>query len=575
MKLLSSKIFAGYLSVILVLTGLILFFSYQTIRQDYINNYINYLKNLNITLHNQIIEHIGTDSHDQLDLYIKKIGKRINTRITVVDTLGKVVADSDKDPKLMENHLARPEIQAALKHNIGTSTRFSQSLNQEMLYVAIPVIKDNRNLCMIRVSLYLSEIDEITDNLTYEIIRSALIVMILSLIGSLFFSKNISKPLKSLSLASGKVASGNFDVKVNTNRRDEIEELADNFNNMTGKLKSLFSEVNRKKDELNTIISTLQEGLVVLDNEGRIILCNQGFENLIGKTDLIGKLYWQLIEDYQFLSDMFYKIVQTKNSFSIEIEFNKASYLCSANYIESKREAVFLFHDISEFKKLEKIKKDFVVNVSHELRTPLTAIKGFVETLEDELEGEHERYMEIIKRHTDRLINIVQDLLILAELEETNFSLLLTQADLNLLIENVVKIFIPKAKEKEIDINLDFKINPSVRLDAFRIEQVFVNLIDNAIKYTDKGFVNIKVDKNETHAIISIQDSGVGISKEDMERIFERFYIVDKSRSRRVGGTGLGLSIVKHIIQLHNGEIKLESQLGKGTKFVIHLPLSI
>lgn len=575
MKLLSSKIFVGYLLVITLLTSLILFFTFRTIYNQYLANITENLKHTNITLHSQIETYFENKQFDEMDKYIKKLGKKIETRITILDPNGVVLADSRKDPHTMENHRNRPELISVFTQGAeGFSNRFSQTVHDRMIYVALPLFDNNQKLIgAIRVSIFYKQLDKLTGRLTYEILQSAFIVVIISLIGVLIFSRTITKPINLISNASRKVASGDFDVKVATKGRDEINELGENFNNMTSRLKALFMEVTSQKDELNTLIKTIQEGLVVFDTNGSILLSNKGFCDIIGSTSLNGANIFDLFLDNDII-DIFNKIVQEKSSFTNEVELLNRFFLCSANFIESKKEVVLLFHDITEIKKLESVKRDFVINVSHELRTPLTAIKGFVETLEDELEGEHSHYIDIVKRHTNRLINIVQDLLLLSELEEPTTKLMTSLVDVKQLIDNVVKIFEQKISEKNLLLNTNIEANfPKLRIDVFRMEQVFVNLIDNAIKYSDSGVININVFTLENFAVIDVKDSGKGISKEDQKRIFERFYIVDKSRSRKVGGTGLGLSIVKHIVLLHEGEISVISNPGEGTTFRIKLPL--
>jgi two-component system phosphate regulon sensor histidine kinase PhoR len=222
------------------------------------------------------------------------------------------------------------------------------------------------------------------------------------------------------------------------------------------------------------------------------------------------------------------------------------------------------------------MKKDFVVNVSHELRTPLTAIKGFVETLDEDANDKNRHYIEIIRRHTDRLINIVQDLLTLSEIEERQTQLMLSKVDIRVLLENLTKIFEYKLAEKNLKliVHVD-EAFPKIKIDPFKMEQVFVNLIDNAIKYTDEGFIKISAFQMDDKAIIEIMDTVIGIPKEHHPRIFERFYTVDKSRSKKHGGTGLGLSIVKHIVLLHQGEIIVDTNPDGGTKFVISIPVKL
>jgi two-component system phosphate regulon sensor histidine kinase PhoR len=234
---------------------------------------------------------------------------------------------------------------------------------------------------------------------------------------------------------------------------------------------------------------------------------------------------------------------------------------------------VVILYDITEMKNVEKIKKDFVVNVSHELRTPLTAIKGFVETLEESVEDENRNFVEIIKRNTDRLINIVEDLLVLSELEEKGTTLELEELQLKEMVERILKIFEPRMKEKGLGLELHVKGSaPRIMADAFKLEQALINLIDNAVKYTEKGTIAISLRYQDSQVMIEIKDTGIGIPEEHIPRLFERFYVVDKSRSKRLGGTGLGLSIVKHIVLLHNGTLQVKSLPSQGTTFSISLP---
>lgn len=575
MRLLSSKIFAGYLLIIVILTGLILFFTYRNVSNQYVKSITDNLFKINTSLNFAVLEHFETNNLDKLDSYIKKLGKEINIRITIIDSLGNVIADSEHNPLTMENHRQRPELQPVFEgKQYGTAERYSTTVHKEMIYVAKPIFNSSKQfLGAIRVSIFRHDAKQLINKLNLEILQIALIVIVLSLFGVLAFARTLTKPINQISNASRKVAKGDFEVKINIKGRDEIYELAENFNNMTEKLKELFSEVVRQKDELNTIIKAIQDGIVAFDTTGKVLIANRGFCEIISNDDILEKNIYEIIEN-ESLYDIFKEILTNKSNFTKEISINKRHFICSANFIHTKREIVLLFHDITEFKKLEQLKKDFVVNVSHELRTPLTAIKGFIETLEDELQGKFNHYIDIIKRHTNRLINIVQDLLMLSELEQPNTKLITAYVDLDIIIDNVLKIFEQKLKEKNLQIVVNYqKDYPKLYLDTFKMEQVFINLIDNAIKYSDSGTIEINCSYDDRFAYISVKDNGIGISKEDQERVFERFYIVDKSRSKKFGGTGLGLSIVKHIVLLHNGEITVESEKGKGTTFKIKLPL--
>jgi two-component system phosphate regulon sensor histidine kinase PhoR len=265
-----------------------------------------------------------------------------------------------------------------------------------------------------------------------------------------------------------------------------------------------------------------------------------------------------------------------KRNFVEELPLGDRIFMCSVTPLEGGEGVVSVFHDITEIKNIEKIKKDFVINVSHELRTPLAAIKGYAETLREGADAEpSKKYVEIIERNTDRLINIVNDLLLLSSLEEKAF-LELEDIDLKDFLEDVIKIFDQRLKDKELSLVMDVNENlPTIKADLFKLEQMLINLLDNAVKYTDRGEITVSLDVQDKKVRIRVTDTGIGIPKEDIPRIFERFYVVDKSRSRKYGGTGLGLSIVKHIVLLHHGTIDIESDLGKGTKVTVTIPTNL
>jgi two-component system phosphate regulon sensor histidine kinase PhoR len=344
---------------------------------------------------------------------------------------------------------------------------------------------------------------------------------------------------------------------------------------MNEEMQRMFTELNQQKEKLDSIIHSLQEGLLVVDKQGRIIRANESFWRIAGGQPLDGKLYWQIMRNSQ-LAELLKKAGIEKRNFVEEIAMGNRIFMCSVTPLEGGEEIVSIFHDITEIKDIEKIKKDFVINVSHELRTPLTAIKGYAETLRKEVDTTPgKKYLEIVERNTNRLINIVNDLLLLSSLEEKP-TLELENIDLSDFLENVIRIFDQRVKDKQLSLMIDVKEDlPPIRADLFKLEQMLVNLLDNAVKYTDRGEINVSVDFQDKRVRIQVRDTGIGIPKEDIPRIFERFYVVDKSRSRKSGGTGLGLSIVKHIVLLHHGTIGIESAPGKGTSVTITLPTDL
>lgn len=569
------KIFGGYLLIVIVILAITFPLSFRAIRHHHISTLTGNLKNLCITLNLKILPLLENNQSKELDTLIKVLGKQIDTRITIINPEGIVLADSEKNPTLMESHKNRIEIIEAIKYGFGKSLRYSASVKEEMLYVAMPIEKDGSVYGIIRASLFLKEINTLLNNLKINIIKISVIIVVILLIGAFLFSRNFSRPLNELAAASRKVAQGDFSVKVFLKSRNEIKELADSFNYMTDQIKTLFTQLSYQKEELNSIISSINEGLCVIDKEGKISISNESFRKTVQNDAVKGKLYWEVLRKTRF-DELIKKIRSEKNSIVDEIELNNRIFLCSATFCSNKEEIVVTLHDITKIKNLEKTKKDFVTNVSHELRTPLTAIKGFVETLQDtNNDDEKQHYLQIIKRHTDRVIRIVNDLLLLSKLEGSSDSLEWENVNLNELIEDILKIFVQSLKEKNLVLKFNADKNlPIIKADPFKLEQVFINLIDNAIKYTERGEVVISLSHNNETVIIEIQDTGICIPREHLSRIFERFYVVDSSRSRKLGGTGLGLSIVKHIVLLHNGKIDVKNIPGTGTNFIVTLPVN-
>lgn len=379
-----------------------------------------------------------------------------------------------------------------------------------------------------------------------------------------------------------------FDKKINLDTFHLRPDLSRSLNELSGKLQSVFSNLRKEKNELQAILSSMNEGVILISETGAIRLINESAKDMFQiEQEQISKSYWEVIRNND-LKNLIEKVLETKSSLTSEITLlypDERFYRVNAIKIDdTSAEIIIVLFDITEFKKLEKIKADFIANVSHELRTPLTSIKGYVETLEDNAytsEEERMQFLEIISKNTDRLINIVSDLLVLSELESKE-SLLSTKAgydfekvNINEIINQSVLSLRGKMSEKNLQHFVEIQDDlPDFTGSKFLLEQMISNLVDNSIKYTPCGG-NIKINAYSTgeEIIIEISDSGIGIPKDQQDRIFERFYRVDKNRSREIGGTGLGLSIVKHIVLLHEGEIRLESNVNKGSKFTIKFPV--
>ncbi len=571
-KSIFSRIFAGYLLLTFFLSGFILSFSFKVIRTHYLDSLAENLERIGNALKPSVYRFLEKGKGKELDNFIKQMGEKINVRITVIDKDGVVIADSKKNPETMENHSNRPEIREAYKGKTGRSLRFSTTVKETMLYVAIPLERNGEVEWVVRTSLFLKQINTLLHNLRRKILETAGVVLLLSLIGAIFITRTVSVPLRKLSIAARKIASGDFDVRVDLKNRDELQELAVSFNHMAEEIKKLFTTITLQKEELDGILSSIQEGLVVMSKKGKIIRANKSMKKITGISDMEGKMFWEIfLLNSPSISSLIKNSIETGKSMTEEVSIGDRRFLSSITHMKTKNEVVLVLHDITRLKKLEEFKKDLVMNVSHELRTPLTAIYGYLETLEEEMEEEKKHYVDIIKKHTWRLINLVNDLLTLSELEKKG-EIDYEDVDVTRMVNQIMKFFEKKAKEKEIMLKASVPENFHMKGDGFRLEQMLLNLVDNAIKYTESGEVEILVRKKKKNIEFRVRDTGMGIPPECIPRIFERFYVVNKARSRELGGTGLGLSIVKHIVELHGGEIFVESTPGKGSTFTVIIP---
>ena len=564
-----SKILLSYLVVIIIVIFLLTKFSLDSITHHNQQTLTSHLEN-HARLIKQIIQpYFINDEEEALPKKIAEIAEKINMRITLIKNDGTVLIDTEHDPDTMENHRKRPEIVTAFEGKTGKILRYSNTTKKNMLYVAIPFNINNVNF-VIRVSNYQQDISSLIRGLEFTVIKISLVVGLIALLIAYFFSRGITKPIRQLASATRKIAKGNFDVKIQNRNKDEIYDLAISFNSMAEKVKKLITETRYQKEELNRIITSIMEVIWVVNKDSKITVSNDNFRKFVKMENVQNRLFWEVIFNNDIV-DFVTNAIQTKQDSSLEISQNGEYFVLKNSLIEITDEMIFSLTDISEIRRIEKMKKDFVSNVSHELRTPLTSIKGYTETLEEELGKDYSIYLNVIKKNTDRLINIVKDILTLSDLEQTQH-LTIEEFDLKEVLLNVATILEPLVSKKLLDLNVHMDEVPDFRGDAFKLEQVFINLVENAVKYTENGFVEINLFDFSDHVKVEVKDSGIGIKQSKQNRIFERFYVADKSRSRRVGGTGLGLSIVKHIVTLHKGSIQVESTFGHGTKFTVTLP---
>jgi two-component system, OmpR family, phosphate regulon sensor histidine kinase PhoR len=521
---------------------------------------------------------------------VQGLYEKTGVRITVIAGNGTVLADSSRNPAEMENHSDRPEIKEALSNDVGASSRYSKTLRKEMFYVAVPLKNDSGQVeAVIRTSLPLSALENAIRPIEKKVIYLGAALTVVALLLSLALSKTITLSLRGIMNTSEELAKGNLSVSIPVSAsKNEISTISSALNRMAQKLNELFKQLSKEKNQLEAVLSAMSEGVMVVSHDGSVIIINSALKKMFNlKEDPTSKPFWEILRNRE-LTKLVESVLKNCKPESREIFYlypDEKYYLVNVIPLDSPdKELIVVMFDITDFKRLEKIKADFIANVSHELRTPLTAIKGYTETLEEEAyenPEDQKHFLRIIKRHTDRLINIVSDLLVLSEVEsrdsqsKENSSNDLEEINITEVIGSSLEALRSKAAEKEIDVSFDAKNDDyKVRANRFLLEQMFINLIDNALKYTpEKGKIDIRVSNSDSQVLTEISDTGIGIPKEHLPRIFERFYRVDKTRSRNLGGTGLGLSIVKHIVIMHGGKIEVESEEGKGSKFSISIPL--
>ncbi len=528
-------------------------------------------------------------NEDELRHFASEYGDRIHARITFIDAAGNVLADTLRSAEDIENHYNRPEIQSAYNGEIGKASRFSKTVNQEMFYVAAPVAFDNQDIKVIRLAVNLVEIQATNRKLYYYIGISIVIGLFASLaLASRFISK-MMRPIREMTEITQKIASGDLNRRVNIIDDDEIGELAENFNYMANQLKDNIDKLSDNNTKFMAVLTSIINPIIAVDNKHRIILLNPAAEALfkIKAEEAIGKHIIEVIRN-NVLDQQIQGIFENPVENQIEIAINDHGKKILKIYttpIKLENDPtriigiVALMEDVTEIRKLEKMRSDFVANVSHELKTPLTSISGFVETLksgEIEDEATTKRFLDIIDIETERLTRLIEDILSLSEIENSQARDFQQEILTSEAIREVTEIIAPIAVSKEIELMAEIEANlPSLKGNSDWFKQMLINLLDNAIKYTpNKGRVSINAYEKYNNIVIVIRDTGIGIPKKDIPRLFERFYRVDKARSRKVGGTGLGLAIVKHIVLSLKGRIKVSSEVGKGTEFTVILPKS-
>jgi two-component system phosphate regulon sensor histidine kinase PhoR len=567
------RVFAGYACLSLLAVLIFAFYTLRLARGISYNALTQGLESAALTAKVSVTPFLSRGRTAELDSLVTQMGKEGRVRITVIDPRGVVLADSWENPAAMENHRLRPEVASALEGKRGVSLRLSSTVNRWMVYVAVPIGPGLPVLGVVRTATYPEELDAATFRERGSLVLFASLLFAACLLSALLLSRTLVAPLRDLAGVVGRFAAGDFGARLHLRRRDEIKELADSFNAMGERVQALFLERSQRTQELDLIFSSVQQGILLLDSNGRIVRSNRGFEDLAGSRAVEGKTLWEVVRAPR-LTELVQRTSATGARQSEELAVGERSVLCTVERMEGREELIVVLNDITDIRRLEAVKRDFVVNASHELRTPLTSILGSLEMLEGEVEGGAARWVQAIQRNAERMTAIVQDMLLLSRLEVRGAEPAPERVDLRRLIEDVAGMLAHRAQSQGIVVTLSIPVDlPSITADAFLLEQMLVNLLDNALKYTEQGEVTVTcAPQGASKVRIEVADTGIGIPSESLPRIFERFYVVDKSRSRKLGGTGLGLAIVKHIVQSHGGTIDVESAPGKGTRFIVLLP---
>lgn len=582
------KLFLSFVIIILFLSFIIGFYSINICQSYYTNDYKEHLIKESSLLSSLLQkEYENFEGKEKFEPFTNEFAKELQMRITIIDKNGVVWSDSQVNEFGLENHSQRREVIAAMNGGIGVESRYSQTLKTDYLYVARPV-KIQSEIFILRVSVPLLELTAIKNQVMLYTFLGVFVAISIAFLLAYYFSRKFSAPLDELTIAATEISRGNYEKEILIKSDDQIGSLTKAFNQMSKQLNETIHQLENENIKLESIVDSIIDAVIAVDNENKILMINSVCYKLfdIKIHDIIGYHFYDVIRN-----ECVYKILEIcmkekkhivdEFIFKSQLEGNKILKVY-ANPIASQQECneikgiLLVFEDVTQVRKLEQLRSDFVSNVTHELKTPLTSIIGFTDTLKAGAIEDTQaamRFIDIIEIEAKRLYRLILDILSLSELETRKEDINIQKEDIKQMILNVCDVLQPQIEKKglELIVRIDENI-PLFICNKDRISQMLMNLIDNAIKYTEKGHIQISCFYKKHILEIYVEDTGIGIPKESIERIFERFYRVDKGRSRKAGGTGLGLSIVKHIVMLYEGKLGVSSEEGKGTRFMITLP---
>jgi len=582
------RLYPSYLLITLVALVLVTWYASASFRRYYLDQAAADLE-IRAQL---ILPMIGPGFHPDrkavIDSLCKRLGHRSGTRFTVVALNGTVIGDTWEDPRNMELHNTRPELSAALEGQVGQSVRFSNTLQQNLMYVAVPIKRSGITVGALRSSVAVTSLEEELSIVSRRIALGGLLIAALAALISLMVSRSITRPLEELRHGAARIARGDFDSTLPTAGSEEIGGLARAMNRMAVDLDRRISTEIRRRNEQEAILASMVEGVVAFDSSERIINLNQTAARLFGidSQSASGKAVHELVRNvdlHRLVSQVLNSSEPVEGHIELTTGGEQQLQIHGTTLLDSRGAAiggVIVLNDITKLRNLETIRREFVANVSHELRTPITSIKGFLETLRDGAIDHPEdarRFLGIMTGHVDRLNLIIEDLLSLSRIEQgvEDGGIQLTELSMGQVIMAAIQSCESLASAAGIRLVTDVEIDFTARLNPTLFERAIINLITNAIAHSESGhLVTVGAAMRPNGAVVYVVDEGCGITEIEQSRIFERFYRVDKARSRESGGTGLGLAIVKHIVLAHRGTIEVESAPGQGSTFTICLPVN-
>jgi len=534
----------------------------------------------------EIAEYPADSSVEKIDRFCKDLGGLTRMRITIVALDGRMMGDSDENPVSMENHKNRPEIAAAMKGETGKSVRFSDTVRQTMMYLAVPVHHNGNMIAVVRTSLPLSVIDWALHTVYRHILFGGVIIAVLFAVIALLILRWMSRPLENIRQVAERLSQGDLNARVPNSGYEEIETLEWAFNQMANQLSERVRIITEQRNEQEAVFNSMVEGVLAVDKNERILNFNPAAARLLElkSEDARGRSIQEMIRNpdlQKFIGNMLAQSGVLSGEIIIygdEDHFLQLHGTVLTDASGMNIGALVVFNDITRLKRLETVRRDFVANVSHELKTPITALKGCVETLADGssiTDQDGKKFINMMVRHVDRLEAIVNDLLSLSKIEFDSERgwIQIELSPVADVLRRAVNTFTAQAEHKKIFLTVDCPEDLTASINAALLEQAVGNLIDNAVKYSGEGTrVSVSAKLNGNDVELSVADHGPGIEKKHLDRIFERFYRVDQARSRALGGTGLGLSIVKHIALAHCGTVGVTSAIGQGSTFTIRFP---